>query len=173
MKTGTRSYCVLRQTSLLVDMMIWLDTPPDLPWADAFKIPFASIAKVSPFSSASLIELELPKQTVFLGHRTLPLGDFERNSRWPLKIVPTEETTSRWTPQLKTLFSGTGIGRKFSPIKYVSWSLHLLLPSSPALWLPIDCLLPALSSAAQFSIHPDTFLVPQCCRWSIQSSPFA
>ena len=26
------------QTSLLVEMVIWLDLPPDLPWADAFKI---------------------------------------------------------------------------------------------------------------------------------------
>ena len=82
---------------------------------------------------------------------------------WLLKVVPTEETTSRPTSQLKTLLSGTGIGRKFSPTPCVSWSCTRSLP--------IDYLLPALSSAARSSIHPNTSLVPQSCRCIIQSSP--
>ena len=49
-----------------------------------------------------------------------------------LKVVATEETTSRPTSQLKTPLSGTGIGRKFSPTPCVSRSWNLLLPSSPA-----------------------------------------
>ena len=111
-----------------------------------------------------LIEMELPKQAVSLGHRTLPLEVLESKPGWLLKVVPTEETTSRPTSPLKTLLSGTGIGRKFSPTPCVSWSLHLLLPSSPVPWLPIDCLLPTPSSAARSSIHPNISLVPQCCR---------
>ena len=81
-----------------------------------------------------------------------------------LKVVSTEETTSRPTSQLKTLLSGTGIVRRFSPTPCVFWSWNLLVPSSPAPWLPSFCLLPALSSAARQSIQPDTFLVLHCCR---------
>ena len=154
----TRSHCVLRQTSLLVEMLIWLDTTPDLSCADAFKIS---------------LRWNFPSKLFPWVIARSPSKSWRENPGGLLKIVPTEETTSRPTPQLKTLFSGTGIGRKFSPTPCVSWSLQLLFPSSPAPWLPIDCLLPTPSSAAQSSTHPSISIVRWCCRWSIQSSPSA
>ena len=94
-------------------------------------------------------------------HGTLLLEDLERKPGWLLKVVPTEETTSRPTSQLRTL-SGTGIGRKFSPSPCVSCSWNLLLPSSPApfqrfllqLDLPfIQVFLSSLRAAAGVSSH--------------------
>ena len=63
------SHCVLRQTSLPVEMLIWLDEPADLPWVGAFN----SESDVNLLHTTwDPIEIELPKQIVVLGHRTLP-----------------------------------------------------------------------------------------------------
>ena len=120
-------------------------------------------------SSDGLTHVELNWQHVH-DNTTTKTHKHSADTEKLLKVVSTEETTSRPTSLFKTLLSGTVTGKEFSPTPCGSLSWSLFSPSSLAPWLPIDGLPPTLSFATRPSTHPGISLVPQGCRWSIQSS---